>query len=76
MLTTEARVTSEQLDAIQEARGRVPILEFRLRSDCAMCLFLMEQPATFGWNARIRSHILDEHRDEVSIAVNRLPLVY
>ena len=65
MRTTEARVTDSELDAIQLARGRVPVEEFRLRNDCAICLWLMDRPATPEANDMIRAHILEEHRDEV-----------
>jgi hypothetical protein len=63
MHTTEARVSQEELDAIQVACGRVPILDFRLLPDCAICLWLADQPATSEWNLSIRAHALDEHLD-------------
>lgn len=65
MKTTEARVTPEELDAIQTARGRVPLAEFRLKSDCAYCLWLADLPANGESLIEARSHVLDEHRDEV-----------
>ena len=65
MQTAEARVTPDMLDAIQVARGPVPLAEFRLRNDCAMCLFLADLPATDDVNQAIRLHALDEHPEAV-----------
>lgn len=65
MRTVEARVTSEELDAIQEARGRVPLSEFRLKNDCAYCLWLASLPANGESIMEARAHVLDEHADEV-----------
>lgn len=66
MNTTEARVTPEELDAIQLARGRVPLSEFRLKKDCAYCLWLADLPANMDSILEARAHILDEHADEIS----------
>lgn len=66
MKTEEARVTPEELDAIQTARGRVPLQEFRLKDDCAYCLWLMELPANGESILEVRRHIVEEHRDEIT----------
>jgi hypothetical protein len=65
MRTVEARLTPEELDAVQEARGRVPLAEFRLKKDCAYCLWLADLPANGESIIEARRHVLDEHADEV-----------
>lgn len=65
MQPVEARVGEDILDAIQVACGRVPLRDFRLKKDCAICLYLADKPATTEWNERVRTHVLDEHADEI-----------
>lgn len=63
MKTTEARLDRATLAAVQEARGRVPLAEFRLKECCAECNLLASQPVSNYRN--VYRHILTEHADEV-----------
>lgn len=62
-----ARVEPEIHDAIQVARGRVPLEEFRLVPDCMTCMDFAALPATVETNADLRHHIRAEHADLVII---------
>lgn len=65
MKPVEARVDDETLDAIQVARGRVPIADFRLRIDCEGCTLLSEQPVGTSSMEAIYAHIAEAHKGEV-----------
>jgi hypothetical protein len=66
METAAARVEPEILDAIQTARGRVPIEEFRLLvNECQGCQIAADLPATEEYNVVVRQHIRTAHGDLV-----------
>lgn len=63
-----ATATPEILDAIQVARGRVPINEFRLLPDCPACNRFADSPATPATNADLRDHVRSDHGDLVIVS--------
>lgn len=65
MKIAAARVDDETLEAIQVARGRVPIEEFRLRLDCDRCNELADQPITNI--PAVYQHIADGHSEEIEV---------
>lgn len=68
MDTAAARIEPEILDALQVARGRVPIEQFRLLPDCPTCNIFADGPATPTTNAQLRDHIQKDHGDLVIVS--------
>lgn len=68
METAAARVEPESLDAIQVARGKVPISEFRLLPDCATCNHFADSPATPQSNSELQNHVRTDHADLVIVS--------
>jgi hypothetical protein len=67
METAAARVEPEILDAVQIARGKVPISEFRLLPDCVTCNRFADGPATPQSNSELQGHIRTDHADLVIV---------
>jgi hypothetical protein len=68
MDTAAARVDPEILDAIQIARGKVPLSEFRLLPDCATCNHFADGPPTSQSNSELQDHIRTDHADLVIVS--------
>lgn len=63
-----ARVTPEELDAIQTVTAPVPLHLFRLLPDCVGCQEFADQPVSRAENFRLRDHILSDHADLVIVS--------
>jgi hypothetical protein len=68
MEAAAARVDPETFDAIQIARGKVPLSEFRLLPDCVTCNRFADGPATAQSNSELQNHVRTDHADLVIVS--------